>query len=250
MRKTKPHWLLSGRGLRQNLEGGRVKSGSRQAMYGSRNESRAETSAKEKPQYLWLQCRHSAGRRVMEQLLGRRIAARITALFAAVFIVFVSYGYGNNAIMADVLAYPAQTEQAEEENTEDAPDIGAMILSMKEILPEGTPFTDKDNKWANPVWPYRGSGCVAFAMFISDNVYGASTPVHHLIDVSPDNIMVGDIIRIEDKHTVLVYAVDDTSVTVCEGNYRKTVHWGRVITKASLEGKITYIARRVPAAQN
>ena len=46
---------------------------------------------------------------------------------------------------------------------------------------------------------------------------------------------MGDMIRIGDYHTVVVLEKKENSVMVTEGNYNSSIHWGREITRSSLE---------------
>lgn len=123
--------------------------------------------------------------------------------------------------------------------------VATQILALQAVYPEGTPWTNETNIYLNTqAWSFYGKGCSAFAMQISDAVYGKGTPVSMLYGQTTSNIQVGDIVRISGIHSVVVTGVTADAITVCEGNYNSSVHWGRVITKASIEGQVTYIARR------
>lgn len=126
--------------------------------------------------------------------------------------------------------------------------IGQKILSLQSALPEGTSCTNEGFKYrGTSVWPYTGAGCVAFAMLVSDAVYGTSAKVTFNYSPTVNDIQPGDIVRFNTKsgqHSVVVISADSKSITVCEGNYSKKIHWGRVIKKSSLQGSMVYIARR------
>lgn len=126
-----------------------------------------------------------------------------------------------------------------------AANVSTQIMALQAVYPEGMLCTNESAYYFNPAaWSFYGMGCSAFAMQISDAVYGKTAPVSMLRGQTPDNIQAGDVVRIGGIHTVVVISVSADSITVCEGNFNSSVHWGRVITKASLEGQITYIARR------
>lgn len=60
-------------------------------------------------------------------------------------------------------------------------------------------------------------------------------------------IRVGDMIRIGDYHTVVVLEKKENSVMVTEGNYNSSIHWGREITRSSLEREGFSVRTRYPA---
>lgn len=134
---------------------------------------------------------------------------------------------------------------ADAQAVEDAA-IAAQILALQAVFPEETPWTDATAVYSNyPIWPYRGRGCAAFAMLISDVVYGTGTPVVTINEAAPADIQVGDVVRIGGYHSVVVIAIDGDSITICEGNYNGGVHWGRVLSAQELTGQISYLCRRL-----
>ena len=74
------------------------------------------------------------------------------------------------------------------------------------------------------------------------------------IEGSYDNlpkIHVGDGVRVmNDCHSVVVLEVDGTTVTVAEGNFNSSVHWGRTIDLANPAEGFTYIATFWPEVSN
>ena len=54
-------------------------------------------------------------------------------------------------------------------------------------------------------------------------------------------------IRIGDYHTVVVLKKKENSVMVTEGNYNSSIHWGREITRSSLEREGFSVRTRYPA---
>lgn len=169
----------------------------------------------------------------------------ITKLIAAgmILAVLTTSSYRTSYVTAENKNTQTQTQSQSSDNLWDLA-IGAKILSIQNTLPEGTPMTNENNKWANSVWPFIGTGCMAFAMYVSDQVYGASSPVTIIKNPSPESIKAGDAVRVDGIHTVVAIAVDEKIIIVCEGNYNGTVHWGRVMSKESLRGHVSYIARR------
>ncbi|MCI9473057.1 MAG: S-layer homology domain-containing protein [Flavonifractor sp.] len=104
------------------------------------------------------------------------------------------------------------------------------ILAMKEQYPEGTPWTN-DNHYAWNAGIYSGGyGCVAFAFLLSDAAFG-DLPARMLTEFSFLDVSVGDILRInDDTHSVVVLEVHDDHVVIAEGNYNRSIHWGRTLT--------------------
>ena len=110
--------------------------------------------------------------------------------------------------------------------------VHAAILAMKSQYPEGMHWTN-DNTYLSMNFMINGHGCAAYALLISDGVFGdlPVQPAHHNVD----KIRVGDILRINnDTHSVVVLEVRPNSVIVTEGNYNHSIHWGREIPKSKL----------------
>ena len=85
-------------------------------------------------------------------------------------------------------------------------------------------------------------GCIAFAGEVSDKVFGKNAKVTTHKDF--DKIKVGDHIRIGGYHSVIVWKKTKDSVTVVEGNYNSSVHWGREITRSELKAEGFYVDSR------
>lgn len=118
------------------------------------------------------------------------------------------------------------------------------LIALKEVLPEGLPWTN-DNyvAWSGGIYS-GGFGCAGFAFALSDAAFGDAPARMH---ENYDNIRVGDILRINnDTHSVIVLEVRESSVVVAEGNYNNSVHWGRELPKSSLPGEGNYIMTRYP----
>lgn len=126
----------------------------------------------------------------------------------------------------------------------------ASIMAMKEKYPEGMTWTN-DNYYAwkgyCSAYPWTGGwGCVAFAYMLSDAAFGKLDARTYDAPVSISQVRVGDILRINNKsHSVIVLEVHDSYVIIAEGNYNKSIHWGRMLTKAQVEAA-DYIITRYP----
>lgn len=118
------------------------------------------------------------------------------------------------------------------------------IIKMKAKYPEGMSWTNNDYyRWKGGITP-NGYGCVAFAYILSDEAFG-SLPAKKHTDVS--KIKVGDILRIsQDTHSVIVLEVTNDKIVVAEGNYNRSIHWGRTFQRKNLEKDINYILTRYP----
>lgn len=123
----------------------------------------------------------------------------------------------------------------------------AKLQSLKSIYPEGTPWTNETREYTvknGSIW-ITGLGCAAFAFEASDFVFGKEAPYIQHYDYN--NVKVGDILRINhNTHSVVVMEIDSdgNGYTVCEGNYNRSVHWGRHISKANAIDESSYIYTR------
>lgn len=146
----------------------------------------------------------------------------------------------------------------------EADDITNAILAQKENYPEGMLWSARTPAFAY-TWGFKGSliamtGCAAFAAIMQDTVFGSireSEPSWQKVNTdcvyvgfpensvkySWSNLYPGDIIRF-DGHTVMVLTKGKSSVTVVEGNYGGTVHWGREISRTTIEKSAKYIITR------
>ena len=65
-----------------------------------------------------------------------------------------------------------------------------------------------------------------------------------------DNYKVGDVVRINnDQHSVIILKIDSSmeQITIAEGNYGETIHWGRTFKFQSMNSVCNYILRRNPS---
>ena len=142
--------------------------------------------------------------------------------------------------------------------------ITELILEQKDMYPEGMIWTARTPAYAY-TWGFKGSliamsGCSAFAAILQDTVFGPireSEPSWQRVNAnclykgmpensaeySWSNLYPGDIIRF-DGHSVVVLTKGETVVTVVEGNYGGTVHWGREISRTTIEQNARFIITR------
>ncbi len=124
---------------------------------------------------------------------------------------------------------------------------------------EGTPWDNSHTYYNtvvfdgyNPGW-YGGRGCFAFMMDMMEYASNYEYPIR-IVNGSYDNlpkIRVGDGVRVmNDCHSVVVLEVDGTTVTVAEGNFNSSVHWGRKIDLADPFEGFTYVATFWPEESN
>lgn len=115
-------------------------------------------------------------------------------------------------------------------------EVRSKILAYKSKpgFTEGSPWTNEANIYVSH--PYLNgtignlttTGCEAFAMQLTDEIFGKDAPIMTHNDIN--KVKVGDMVMLNyGAHTVLVYEINGTTVTVAEGAYRDTVHWGRQI---------------------
>lgn len=134
------------------------------------------------------------------------------------------------------------------------------MIGMKDELYEGMPWTNFQpygNEGERGKY-YRfqggsvkgaslGVGCAAFVFLLSDEAFG--TLPARTIDrggFKYEDVKVGDILRINNSHFVIVLRVASGGVTVAEGNYNKSVHWGRTLNKSEVLNA-NFIVTRYPS---
>ncbi len=120
-------------------------------------------------------------------------------------------------------------------------DAYSAMIALQSSYPEGMAWTN-DNYYAWNGGIYSGGyGCAGFAFLLSDAAFG-SLPARMHYDAS--NVRVGDILRMNgNTHSVIVLSVDSDGVTVAEGNYNNSIHWGRKISTDELQG-VDYVMTR------
>ena len=148
--------------------------------------------------------------------------------------------YINLLILIPLFVLFSQNVTAQTETSEDT--VYQKMIAMKTKYPEGRRWTNR-NHYSSKAG-YGGSGCHAFAFILSDAAFDSAPARKHK---NLDELKVGDIIRVNNNtHTVIVLAMDEETVTIAEGNYNKSVHWGRVLTRERLLRTGNYILTRYP----
>ncbi len=151
---------------------------------------------------------------------------QISTLFLAVLL----------AVLACQWAWAAVSPLTEE-------NVYNAMIAMKSEYPEKMSWTN-DNFYGGRI-VYKdlnekaygntlggGFGCAGFAWILSDEAFG-DLPAR--ADRDADSVRVGDILRIRnDGHSVIVLERDEDTVTVAEGNYNDSIHWGRKLSLSSL----------------
>ena len=137
--------------------------------------------------------------------------------------------------------------------TDDETEILNRMLAMQAEYPEGRRWTNSDKYvWSNiyhasgsdrPYSSYTGGGCVAFAMILSDAAFG-DLPAYEYKKVIYDKLRTGDILRINNNtHSVIILKKYNDSVVIAEGNYNSSIHWGRTLSKKTVESADYYVTR-------
>ncbi len=122
--------------------------------------------------------------------------------------------------------------------------IREILYGLQDEYPEGMHWTNA-NKYYSSAMHITGLGCAGFAFICSDAVFGDLPITSKHSDF--DAIRVGDILRINNNtHSVVVLEKRADSVIVTEGNYNSSIHWGREISRSTLENGNFYAQSRYP----
>lgn len=119
--------------------------------------------------------------------------------------------------------------------------ISKKILKLKSSYKEGKSWTNA-NYYHWEAIHCNCYVCIAFVGKVSDKVFGKGAKVTRHTSFS--KIKAGDHIRIGNYHSVLVISKSGNNLTVVEGNYNSSIHWGRVITKSELQQEGFYVETR------
>ena len=119
------------------------------------------------------------------------------------------------------------------------------MIALQEQYPNGMSWTnDNFYGWNGGIYS-GGYGCAGFAFLLSDAAFG-ELPAREVTDVKLAEVRVGDVLRINnDTHSVIVLEVYDDHVVIAEGNYNRSINWGRTLTKSKVEAA-TYLLTRYP----
>ena len=134
------------------------------------------------------------------------------------------------------------------------------MIALKDKYPEGmawtnfTPYGSQGELGDSYVWKggriygsNRGVGCAAFSFLLSDAAFD-SLPARVIErgGFTLEDVKIGDILRVNgNSHSVIVLQKSEGGVVVAEGNYNKSVHWGRVLTRAEVLNA-DYVITRYP----
>lgn len=145
-------------------------------------------------------------------------------------------------------AVPLEEGEAQTTYTTEAPtqqQAYDRIIAMKEKYPEGMRWTnDNYYEWKGGIFA-GGYGCAGFAFLLSDAAFG-DLPVRMTETFTYSQLKVGDILRINnDSHSVIILKISSTQVTIAEGNYNSSIHWGRTLSKEKVM-QSDYVMTRYP----
>ena len=162
--------------------------------------------------------------------------------------------FGILAVIIIIIAVPVALSK---KNKEEAQDVCSNIYSdeclyekmiaKKQEFPEGMPWTN-DNYYAWKGGIYSGGhGCAGFSFMLSDVCFGDIQA--NLLEQCPSKYKVGDVVRINnDTHFIIILKIDlnTNTITIAEGNYNSSIHWGRTFTIQGLTNICNYVLRRNP----
>ncbi len=118
----------------------------------------------------------------------------------------------------------------------------AKLMEIKELIPEGTHWGAEKQYISGRRYGYA---CAAFVFLLQDRLYGTEdSPAkpRTVYRLNMSDIRTGDHIRIQNNtHSVIVLQNNGDSITVAEGAYKNTVHWGRVISADELKKEFVYL---------
>lgn len=195
----------------------------------------------------------------------------VVPLFAAFTIPFSTMGTAvmagsiepNSQAVAEEAAPAGQISAVEAETGTVCPSYQEAydkMTALKEQYPEGTPWTNftpygRDGKESSYIWKggavkgsNQGVGCAAFVFILSDEAFG-NLPARAVDrgNFTFEEIKTGDILRTNGgSHFVIVLQKSTAGVVAAEGNYNKSVHWGRAISKDEVMDS-DFIITRYPA---
>lgn len=124
------------------------------------------------------------------------------------------------------------------------------LLALKSKYPDGMVWDD-DTYYDRPGRNGRTArfyACGAFAMQITDEVYGPLTPTTQVHPTSTADLRPGDILHIwNNTHDFVVVSVDDQYLYMACGNAAGLVRWDKWLRSRWTSFDGTYITRRVTA---
>lgn len=154
---------------------------------------------------------------------------------------------------ASVSTITAQTQPAAQQSRQAASAVPTQqqayerMIALKSKYPEGMTWTNSNSyAWKGGIFSV-GYGCAGFAFLLSDAAFG-DLPARMVRTIDYSSLKVGDILRVNNNsHSVIILKIEASGVTLAEGNYNSSIHWGRVLTKAQVL-QSDYVLTRYPAA--
>lgn len=122
------------------------------------------------------------------------------------------------------------------------------IIAMKKSYPHGMRWTNANYAtWKGG--PHGASGCMGFAFKMSDAAFG-DLPARDIYPqkgkpITISDLRVGDILRLP-GHSVVVLEKHSDHIIITEGNYQRSVYWGRKISASKVKSA-NYYTTRYPA---
>jgi hypothetical protein len=125
-----------------------------------------------------------------------------------------------------------------------AENVQAILYGLKADYPEGMRWTNANSYYCKAL-NTMGYGCAAYAFLCSDAVFGDLPVRARHSDFN--QVRPGDILRINnDSHSVVVLEVQGQNVVVTEGNFNSSIHWGRTLSRQTLENGRFVVTSRYP----
>lgn len=134
----------------------------------------------------------------------------------------------------------------------------ATMLSLQSEYPEGLewtnfkPYGSQGNLGDAYVFEggaikgaRSGVGCAAFCFILSDRTF-PGLPARVLDSFEYEDLKVGDFLRINNSHFVTILQISPGGIIVAEGNYNKSVHWGRAISRTEVMANTNFVVTRYP----
>ena len=170
------------------------------------------------------------------------------------------------AILLGILAYPAHASN-------DTSGVSEEILTIQQIYPEGTVCTNTTPEFRinahGPCYIMAAQGCWGFAVKFVAEYYGydlkQSIPATWLeinksvssqypkaaYTTARESVQIGDILAVVNPgHAMVVISMDETGVTIGEGNYGGHVHYGRRLSYEAIDQNVAYIFRITPPVRD
>ena len=167
-------------------------------------------------------------------------------------IIFGLICFGIIAVIVVIIAVPVALSKNEgpcSKNAYSDECLYEKMIAKQSEYPEGM-HQNNDNcyDWKGGGGYGRGCGCAGFAFMLSDTCFGDIKS--NKIQPCQNEYKVGDVVRINnDQHSVIILKIDSSmeQITIAEGNYGETIHWGRTFKFQSMKSVCNYILRRNPS---